>query len=62
MPGTHLGSGARSVNNTDKNRPFPFSGAQETINNNSRDFPGSPVAKTLPFQCRGPRLDPWSGN
>lgn len=28
----------------------------------SGDFPGGPVAETLPFQCRGPRLDPWSGN
>ena len=27
-----------------------------------RDFPGSPVVKTLRFQCRGPRFDPFSGN
>ena len=27
-----------------------------------RDFPGSPVAQTLLFQCREPRFDPWSGN
>ena len=26
------------------------------------DFPGGPVAKTLGFQCRRPRFDPWSGN
>ena len=26
------------------------------------DFPGSPVAKTLCSQCRGPRFNPWSGN
>ena len=26
----------------------------------SRDFPGSPVVKTLHFQCRGCRFDPWS--
>ena len=28
----------------------------------SRGFPGSPVAKTLCFQCRGPQFHPWSGN
>ena len=27
-----------------------------------QDFPGGPVAKTLSFQCRGPRFDSWSGN
>ena len=26
------------------------------------DFPGSPVAKALQSQCRGPRFDRWSGN
>ena len=26
------------------------------------DFPGSPVAKTPRFQCRGHGFDPWSGN
>ena len=26
------------------------------------DFPGGPVTRTLRSQCRGPRLDPWSGN
>ena len=26
------------------------------------DFPGVPVAKTPHYQCRGPRLDPWSRN
>ena len=26
------------------------------------DFPGSLVVKTLHFQCRGHRFDPWSGN
>ena len=25
-------------------------------------FPGGPVAKTLPSQCRGPRFEPWSRN
>ena len=24
------------------------------------DFPGSPVVKTLPFQCNGHGFDPWS--
>ena len=28
---------------------------------NLQDFPGSPVAKTLCFQFRGPGFDPWSG-
>ena len=28
----------------------------------SRDFPGGPVAKTLCFQFRGHRFNPWSGN
>ena len=61
MPGTLLGSGDRSVNKTDKNIELSILvECQETINNNSRDFPGGPVAKTLPFQCRGPMLDPWS--
>ena len=27
-----------------------------------KGFPGGPVAKTLLFQCRGPRFDPCSGN
>ena len=26
------------------------------------DFPGGPVAKTPCSQCKGPELDPWSGN
>ena len=26
------------------------------------NFPGGPVAKTLPSQSRGPRFDPWSGD
>ena len=25
------------------------------------DFPGSPVVKTLCFQCRGYRFNPWFG-
>ena len=29
---------------------------------NYRDFPGGPMAKTLCSQCRGPGLNPWSGN
>ena len=28
----------------------------------SRDFPDSPVAETLGFQCRGPVFDAWSEN
>ena len=28
----------------------------------SKDFPGSPVAKTLGSQCRGPGFNLWSGN
>ena len=27
-----------------------------------RDFPGGPVGKTLHSQCRGPGVNPWSGN
>ena len=27
-----------------------------------RDFPGSPVVKTLSFQCRECGFNPWSGN
>ena len=27
-----------------------------------QDFPGGPVAKTPSSECRGPGLDPWSGN
>ena len=26
------------------------------------DFSGSPVVKTLCFQCRGHRFNPWLGN
>ena len=32
------------------------------LRSGNRDFPGSPVAKTLRFQCKGPRFDPWLGN
>ena len=28
----------------------------------TRDIPGGPVANTPHSQCRGPRLNPWSGN
>ena len=28
----------------------------------ARDFPGSPVVKTLHFHCRGHRFDPWLGS
>ena len=28
----------------------------------ARNFPGGPVAKTSCFQCRGPGINPWSGN
>ena len=28
----------------------------------TQHFPGSPVAKTMCFQCRGCRFDAWSGN
>ena len=26
------------------------------------DFPGCPVVKALHCQCRGPRINPWTGN
>jgi len=29
--------------------------------NTYRDFPGCPVAKTSPSQCRKPGFDPWVG-
>ena len=32
-----------------------------SINKNSRDFPGGPVAKTLSSQCRGPGSIPGQG-
>ena len=32
------------------------------ISNLYWDFPGGPVAKTPHSQCRGSRLDAWSGN
>ena len=28
------------------------------ISKQNRDYPGGPVAKTLPFQCKGPWLIP----
>ena len=31
-------------------------------NLNIGNFPGGPVTGTLCSQCRGPGLDPWSGN
>ena len=27
-----------------------------------REFPGSPVVRTSPFYCQGPRFDPWPEN
>ena len=32
------------------------------FNKPSQDFPCGPAAKTLSSQCRGLRVDPWSGN
>ena len=32
------------------------------LKNNSGDFPGSPVVKTLCFHCTGHGFDPWSEN
>ena len=65
----------RSINRgMDKqNVSYPYSGilrghkkerSTDTCYNmdESWDFPGGPVAKTLTSQCRGPRFDPWSGN
>ena len=28
----------------------------------NREFPGSPVVRTLRFHCKGHGFDPWSGN
>ena len=36
--------------------PFPHQ------NPHTRDFPGSPVIKTLQFLCRGHGFGPWLGN
>ena len=33
-----------------------------TKNNSKWDFPGSPVVRTLRFQCRRHGLNPWLGN
>ena len=41
---------------------FPEVTEKSDLNCNSRDFPDGLVAKSLYSQCRGPRLDPWSGN
>ena len=35
---------------------------KDCLDPKGRDFPGSPMAKTLHFQCRGPGFNPWSGN
>ena len=40
-------------------RPETIELLEESI---SQGFPGGLVAKTLPFQYRGHRFDPWSGN
>ena len=32
------------------------------LKTSQRDFPGSPVIKTLCFHCQEPRFDSWSGN
>ena len=34
----------------------------EVAKHKSGDFSGSPVVKTLGFQCRECRFSPWSGN
>ena len=45
--------------------PGVFSVASDrkpTSKRQSQGFPGSPVVKTVLFQCRGHTFDPWSGN
>ena len=37
-------------------------GPEEAEVTASMAFPGSPVVKTLQFQCRGCGFGPWSGN
>ena len=37
-------------------------GYYKGYNKEHRDFPGSPVVRTLHFHRRGHRFDPWSGN
>ena len=36
--------------------------AESKQNSALGDLPGGPVAKTLRYQCRGPRFHSWSGN
>ena len=39
-----------------------FTAIQSHLRKQEKDFPGGPVAKTLPSQCKGPRFDSWPGN
>ena len=45
-----------------KKEPDGNCGVQKCNENSTRYFPGSPVIKTLCFQCRGRGFHPWSGN
>ena len=38
-------------------KEFPFGKMKS-----SREFPGSPMVKTLYGHCKGQGFDPWSGN
>ena len=38
-----------------------YSSAVDTIVNSILDFPGDPVVKNLPSQCKIHGFDPWSG-
>ena len=42
--------------------PDIFKIQNKELKNGPRDFPGSPVMKTLDLQCRGYGIDPWWGN
>ena len=49
-------------NETKKNFSFNMKKQNMIQKHMKRDFPGGPVIKTLHFQCRGGRFNPWSGN
>ena len=49
-------------NETKKNFSFNMKKQNMIQKHIKRDFPGGPVIKSLHFQCRGGRFNPWSGN
>ena len=41
---------------------MPNSGVKKGQLKKSKDLPGRPAVKALPFHCRGHRFNPWLGN